>query len=252
MISFNILSKLIMFPLYYTFHCNIFFGWLHKKYSKSFKYKNLIFNLKDFEIPISNHSSFIFNTYELNDRIILERNLSRKHKCIVIGGGIGFVPSIVNTVTKNKVMIFEINEKIIKNLKLNLSFNNIRFKVFNYNLLLNNKDKKNYYYSSENFLATSMYRKTKRRVKLKNLNYKKVPSINKFNTLIVDGEGIEKHYIENISVLKNIKYIFFEFHNDIFSDKEKFQIFKKLNNKGFYLKDSFINSYYFAKSTSLK
>ena len=38
--------------------------------------------------------------------------------------------SIVNTVTKNKVMIFEINEKIIKNLKLNLSFNNIRFKGF--------------------------------------------------------------------------------------------------------------------------
>ena len=48
-----------MFPLYYTFHCNIFFGWIHKKFLKKFKYKSLIFNLKDCEIPLPFLSSFI-------------------------------------------------------------------------------------------------------------------------------------------------------------------------------------------------
>ena len=247
MISFNLLSKLLMFPLYYTFHCNIFFGWIHKKFLKKFKYKSLIFNLKDCEIPLPFLSSFIFNTYELNDRIILEKNLSQKHKCIIIGGGIGFIPAIVNRITKNKVIIFEINKKILNNLNTNLLNNNIKFQIFNFNFLLNNSDKKSYYYSHKNFLATSMYRKTKKKIKLKNISYKKIKNINKFNTLIIDGEGIEKHYIENISVLNKIKFIFFEFHNDIFSNVQKSKIFKKLENEGFYLKDKFINSYYFAK-----
>ncbi len=247
MISFNLISKLIMFPLYYIFHYNIIFGWAHKNYIKKFKYKKFIFDLKDFEIPLPYYSSFVFKTYELNDRIILERNLSTKHKCIIIGGGIGFVPAIVNKITKNKIIIFEINKKIINNLKTNLLNNNIKSKVYNFNLLLNNKNIKKYYYSSSNFLATSMFRKTKKKFKLKNINYKSVKNIDNFNTLIIDGEGIEKHYIDNIFVLKKIKHLIFEFHNDIFTKTEKFLIFDKLNKNGFILKDSFINSYYFHK-----
>ena len=216
MISFNLFYKIIMFPLYYIFHYNIIFGWLHKNYIKVFKYKNLFFNLNGLEIPLPFHSSFIFKTYELNDRILLERNLNNKHKCIIIGGGIGFVPALANTITKNKVLIFEINKNIIKNLKLNLISNKIKFKIFNSNLLLNNKNKQKYYYSNQNFLATSMFRKSKKKIMLNNITYKKIKNIDNFNTLVIDGEGIEKHYIENISKLKKIKYIFFEFHNDIF------------------------------------
>ena len=252
MISFNPFYKIIMFPLYYIFHYNIIFGWLHKNYIKVFKYKNLFFNLNDLEIPLPFHSSFIFKTYELNDRILLERNLNNRHKCIIIGGGIGFVPALANTITKNKVLIFEINKKIIKNLELNLISNKIKFKIFNSNLLLNNKDRKKYYYSNQNFLATSMFRKSKKKIMLNNITYKKIKNIDNFNTLVIDGEGIEKHYIENIGTLKKIKYIFFEFHNDIFSNKEKIKIFSKLNKKGFALEDSFVNSYYFVKSSHIK
>lgn len=94
--------------------------------------------------------------------------------------------------------------------------------------MLNYKEKENYYYSNENFLATSIYRKTKKKIKLKNLFYKKISSIRKFNTLIIDGEGIEKHYIYNINKLKSIKHLFFEFHNDIFSKNQKKKIFLNL------------------------
>ncbi len=84
-------------------------------------------------------------------------------------------------------------------------------------------------------------------MRLKNILFSKVKNINNFNTLIVDGEGIEKHYIENIKTLKKIKFIFFEFHNDIFTETQKSKIFGKLKKDGFFLKDRFINSYYFIK-----
>ena len=247
MISFNLISKLAMFPLYYTFHYNYVFGWIHKKLIKVFKYKKFFFYLNDVDIPLPFHSSFIFKTYELNDRILLERNLTNQHKCIIIGGGIGFIPAIVNDITKNKVLIFEINNKILKNLRENLKGNKIKFEILNYNLLLNKKNIQKYYYSNENFLATSMFRKSKKKVRLKNILFSKVKNINNFNTLIVDGEGIEKHYIENIKTLKKIKFIFFEFHNDIFTETQKSKIFGKLKKDGFFLKDRFINSYYFIR-----
>ena len=102
-----------MFPAYYLIHYNFIFGLLHKKFIKKFYYKKYIFELKKCNLPLPSYSSFIFKTYELNDRIILEKNLSKKNKCIIIGGGIGFIPTIASNITKNKIAVFEINRKII-------------------------------------------------------------------------------------------------------------------------------------------
>ena len=49
---------------------------------------------------MSHRASFLFKTYEYNDRIVVEKNLSNKNKCIVIGGGIGFIPTLVFHKTK--------------------------------------------------------------------------------------------------------------------------------------------------------
>ena len=114
-------------------------------------------------------------------------------------------------------------------------------------MLLNDKGKKKYYYKSNNFLANSYYRKNGFKVRFKNIHYKKIKNLNKFNTLIIDGEGVEEHYINNLNRMPNIKYLFFEFHNDIFTEKIKINFFKKLKLKGFKLKDSFMNSYFFTK-----
>ena len=247
MTPFNFITKILIFPVYYTFHYNFLFGWIFFNFIKKFKYKNLIFNLDNCNFPLPFYSSFIFKTYELNDRIILEKNLSSKNKCIIIGGGIGFIPTLTYKKTNNKILVFEINNSIIKNLIKNLNQNKVIFQLYKCNLLLNYKEKENYYYSNENFLATSIYRKTKKKIKLKNLFYKKISNIKKFNTLIIDGEGIEKHYIYNINKLKSIKHLFFEFHNYIFSKNQKKKIFSKLAKMGFVKKDYFINSYYFTK-----
>ena len=250
MISFNFLSKFLMFPMYYLIHYNFILGLLHKKLIKKFYYKKYIFELKGCDLPLPSYSSFIFKTYELNDRIILEKNLSKKNKCIVIGGGIGFIPVIASNITKNKIAVFEINKQIISNLKKNLKKNSSNYKIYNGNLLLNKNNKKNYYYSNQNFLASSFYRKNGIKKKVKHYWYKNL-NILKFNTLIIDGEGVEKHYIDNIGRLKNIKHIFFEFHNDIFSNKEKNDLFNCLKKNRFFLADSFINSYYYKKKDDL-
>ena len=183
----------------------------------------------------------------MNDRILLEK-IYQKNKCIIIGGGIGFVPSITNKITGNKIIVFEINKKIIPNLKKNLNNNCSNFKIYKGNLLLNKRDKFNFYYSNRNFLASSLYRKDGVKKKIKNYWYKNLTDLSKFNTLIIDGEGVEKHYIENIKVLKNIRYLYFEFHNDIFTNIQKTNIFSNLKKEKFYLRDKFINSYYFVKN----
>ena len=68
--------KLILLPIYYIFHHNLLFGYLHKIFFKTFRYKKYKFNLKIEKLPTSHRASFLFKTYEYNDRIICEKNLS--------------------------------------------------------------------------------------------------------------------------------------------------------------------------------
>ena len=247
MTPFSFFSKLLIFPLYYFFHYNFVFGLLHKKFIKKFYYKKYIFELNNCDFPIPFYSSFIFNTYELNDRVLIEKNVTSENKCIIVGGGIGFIGVLTSVISKNKILIFEINKKILSNLKNNLKKNKIKYSLYPNNLVFQNRNNKKYYFFNQNFLASSMYRKTNNRLKINNLHFKKIKSLNKYNTLIIDGKSIEKYYIENINKLKMIKYIFFEFHNDIFSREEKNHLFDILKKNGFTQKDKFINSYYFSK-----
>ena len=200
--------KLILLPVYYVIHHNVFFGYLHKIFFKIFKYQNFKFNLNILNLPLSHRSSFLFKTYEYNDRKICEDNLSNRNKCIIIGGGIGFIPTITYHKTKNTVLIFEINKQIIKNLKKNLLQNRCKFKILNNNLTFDNERRSNFYIT-DNFLETSAYLKTRKKISIKKINYKKIKNLSNFNTLIIDGEGIEEYYLKNLSKLKKIKQIIF-------------------------------------------
>ena len=238
--------KLILLPVYYVIHHNIFFGYLHKIFFKIFKYQNFKFNLNILNLPLSPRSSFLFKTYEYNDRKICEENLSSRNKCIIIGGGIGFIPTITYHKTKNTVLIFEINNQIIKNLKKNLLQNRCKFKLLNNNLTFDN-EKKSKFYITDNFLETSAYLKTRRKIFIKNINYKKIKNLSNFNTLIIDGEGVEEYYLKNLSKLKKIKHILFELHNNLLSKTEVKRIFNNLKKNKFKLADKCFNSYYFKK-----
>ena len=114
---FNKLTNFLIFPIYHLIHRNIIFGYLHKKFIKYFYYKNYKFFLNSNQIPLKNYSSYLFKTYEYNDRVLIERNISKKNKCIIIGGGIGFIATITYKLSKKKILVFEINKNLIPTLK---------------------------------------------------------------------------------------------------------------------------------------
>ena len=110
-------------------------------------------NIKN--IPLPNYSSFFFKTYEYNDRKLIERNITKKNRWIVIGGGIGFIPCITYKISGNKLIIFEINSDLISNLNKNLISNRCKYKLYNENLVIFKNEKLKKFYLTNDFLATS-------------------------------------------------------------------------------------------------
>ena len=239
--------KIFIFPVYYLIHKNLLFGLIHKIFIKNFYYKNFIFNLNLKNIPLTSRSSFIFKTYEYNDKILVERHINHKNKCIVIGGGIGFIPTLAFHKSRNKILVFEINRIIIKNLRKNLIQNNCKFTLLNKNLVLQNKPKTSSYFISENFLSTSQYEKKGIKEKVDNIYSKKILNFKKYNTLIIDGEGVEEYYLNNLNKINHIHYIIFELHNNLFNLKKINSLFLKLKKNKFILVDKCFNSYFFKK-----
>ena len=90
---------------------------------------------------------------------MVEEHIDFKNKCIIIGGGLGFIPTLAFHKSKNKVLVFEINKSIIKNLRDNLIYNQCKFKLYNNNLVLKNFKKTSEYFIGKNFLSTSQYLK---------------------------------------------------------------------------------------------
>ncbi len=243
---FNTITKIILLPIYYIIHHNYIFGFIHKFFIKKFYYKNYIFDLNIEDIPIQNYASFLFRTYEYNDRKLIEKNINNKNKSIILGGGIGFIPVLTYNKSRNKILVFEINKKILTNLKSNLDKNRVEYQIFDKNLVFE-KTKEKFFYLSNDFLSTSSKTETNKKILIKNIEVNKINNFKKFNTLILDIEGDEEYYILNIKKFKNIKYIFFELHHNIIK-KDKIEIImQELKKNKFFMVDKCFNSYYFRK-----
>ena len=243
---FDTFTKLVLLPIYFIIHHNYIFGFFHKYFVKKFYYKNLIFELGINEIPVQNYASFLFKTYELNDRRLIEKYISKKNKSVILGGGLGFIPTLTYLKSKNKILVFEINKKIIPNLRKNLINNKVIFSIFNSNLVFR-KSKKKYFYLTNDFLSTSSKVKTNSKTLVKNLEKNRKRNFKYFNTLILDIEGDEEYYILNINKFKNIKYLFFELHHNIIKKDSIIKLMKVLKDNKFQLKEKYFNSYYFEK-----
>ena len=245
---FPILIKIFLFPIYYLIHSNKFFGYIQKYYLKKFYYQNIIINLNIDNIPLANYSSFLFKTYEYNDRRLVEKYIDSSNNCIIIGGGLGFISVLAYKKSKKKILVFEIDKKLIKNLNDNLIKNNCEFQIYEKNLILGKKTKNNEeFYFNEDFLCSSKYlNKGKKRV-IENISSDEIKTFKKYNSLIIDGEGIEEYFIQNLNQLKNIQYIIFELHFNIFSKNKIETMFKNLELNKFVFQDKCFNSYYFKK-----
>jgi len=246
---FNKITKILLFFPYYFFHRNYFFGILFKLFVKKFYFKNFCFNINIDNIKVSQLSSFFFKTYEYNDRVLILKYISKKNHSIVIGGGIGFIATLAYYKSKNKVLIFEINKKIIKNLRNNLDKNKVDYDLFIKNLqVIKTDEEKNYYYETDDFLESSIYLSKGKKIFYKSINKEEITDFNQFNTLIIDAEGAEKYYFDNIGEFKNIKYVYFELHYHLIPQQSIVNIFQQLKENNFELIDQSFNSFYFEKN----
>ena len=115
------------------------------------------------------------------------------------------------------------------------------------NLVLKNFNKTSEYFIGKNFLSTSQYLKTDKLEKVKNLHFSRIKDFSKYNTLIIDGEGVEEHFLNNLNRIKNIRYIIFEMHNNILSPRKIKNLFNNLKKNNFVQIDKCFNSFYFKK-----
>lgn len=254
----NFLKKILIFPLFYFLHKNFIFGYIFKNYIKVFHYfykKKFIFFVPMY-LNYSFYSSFFVKTYEINDAYLIKKYLKPDFRPIIIGGGIGFIASLAQSIVKKKIPIFEIDFRIISILKKNLKINNIKSVIYQSLFFLNKKPKINKVYLSDNFITTSIYSPPqKNNAKYRNVNLSNsvvsIKSLSKehkctYDTLIIDAEGYEYDVITDIKN-SNIKHIFFELHKSIIGIKKNNQIFNSLKNNNFFLKEKFFNSFFYSK-----
>jgi FkbM family methyltransferase len=254
----NFLKKIFITPLFYLLHKNFIFGYIFKNYIKVFHYfyKKKFTFLVPMSLNYSFYSAFLMKTYEINDAYLIKKYLKPNFKPIIIGGGIGFIASLAQSIVKKKVPIFEIDSRIISILKKNLKVNNIKSVIYQSFFFLNKRPKINRVYLSRNFITTSIYSyPQKNNAKYRNVNLSNsvvsIKSLSKehkcaYDTLIIDAEGYEYDVITDIKN-SNIKHIFFELHKSIIGIKKNNQIFNSLKKNNFFLKEKFFNSYYYYK-----
>jgi len=128
-----------------------------------------------------------------------------------------------------------------------LKINRCKFFLYNKKLVFKKEEKKKYFFNN-NFLETSYkLTNTKNYLVPNNINIKNIKKFKGFNTLVIDAEGDELEYIKNISLVKNMKYIFFELHYNLLTNSQILKIFSTLKKNQFKLKDKYFNSFYFEK-----
>lgn len=240
-------NKFVFKILYYTIHANILFALIQKIFFEYFRYKELLFVTNKLNIPFSHYSSFLFKTFEINDRVVLEKFISKKNKCIIIGTGIGFTASIAYKLSKNKILSFEIDKRLKHTIEKNFLLNRVKYTLILKNLNFDKNKLKDHFFFHENFLENSNNKNNGKKIMLDNIYYKNLP-LSRYNTLIIDAEGYEYEIITNIKKLKSIKNIFFELHPKILTKNQQNRIFKVLSLAGFTKKINFLNSYYFKKA----
>lgn len=241
-------NKFVFFTLYYLVHANIFFAFIQKTFFKYFKYKNFLFCTKNLQIPYSHYSSFLFKTYEINDRIVLEKFITNKNKCIIIGTGIGFTSVLTYHLSNNKILCLEIDHRLKSTIENNFLLNKIKYLLIFKNINFNKKKIKMSFQFKENFLENNKYKDNGEGIKIliDNIYYKDL-SLSEYNTMIIDAEGYEYEIIKEIKKLKSIKNIFFELHPKILSSNKQKKLFKSLFDNGYVKKFDFLNSFYYKK-----
>ena len=239
-------NKYIFFILYYLIHVNIFFAFIQKTFCKYFRYKKLLFCTDNLNIPFSHYSSFLFKTYEINDRVVMEKFITKKNKCIIVGTGIGFTAVLAYHLSKNKVLSLEIDERLKSIIEKNFLLNKIKYELIFKNISFNKKKLKSYFKLKDNFLENNKNDKYGKKIIVDNIYYKDL-TLSEYNTMIIDAEGYEFEILTKVKKLKSIKNIFFELHPKILSGYQQKKLFRSLFEGGYVKQLDFLNTFFYKK-----
>lgn len=239
-------NKYVFFLLYYLIHANFFFAFIQKTFFKYFTYKNLLFCTENLNIPYSHYSSFLFKTFEINDRVVMEKFITNKNKCVIIGTGIGFTPVLAYHLSKNRVLSLEIDPSLKSIIKKNFLLNKIKYSLIFKNINFNKKKLKSCFQIKDNFLENRKNIANGKKIMVENIYFKDLNLLS-YNTMIIDAEGYEFEIIKEIKKLKSIKNIFFELHPKILSRNEQKKLFRSLFESGYVKQFEFLNSFFYKK-----
>lgn len=239
-------NKYTFFILYHLIHANIFFAFIQKTFFKYFRYKKLLFCTNNLNIPFSHYSSFLFKTYEINDRVMMEKFITKKNKCIIVGTGIGFTTVLAYQLSKNKVLSLEIDERLKNIIEKNFSLNKIKYELIFKNISFNKKKLKSYFKLKDNFLENNKNDKYGKKIIVDNIYYKDL-KLSEYNTMIIDAEGYEFEILTKVKKLKSIKNIFFELHPKILSGYQQKKLFRSLFESGYVKQLDFLNTFFYKK-----
>ncbi|OCX53928.1 hypothetical protein BEL04_06515 [Mucilaginibacter sp. PPCGB 2223] len=188
--------------------------------------------------------------YEAGENDCIRTTLEPDDIYVELGCGVGFNSITAQKISKNKVVAFEANPKLISLIKKNMALNHIAFDVHNEIVVSNDFDKNEIdFFIKDDHRESSIFSEIDgkpAKIKVIKLN----DLIKKYNPtyFCVDIEGGEVEIFKDVSFLKNsnIKKIALEFHPSITGEKVISDIVRRILNEGFYfICDDFNKNFFY-------
>jgi hypothetical protein len=176
----------------------------------------------------------------------MEKFITKKNRCLIIGTGIGFTTVLAYHLSKNKVLSLEIDKSLKSTIKKNFFLNKIKYELIFKNIVFNKNNLKSYLKLKNNFLENNKYNKYGKKIIVDNIYYKNL-KLSEYNTMIIDAEGFEFEIITKVKELKSIKSIFFELHPKILSVIQQKKLFQSLFEAGYVKQFEFLNTFFYKK-----
>ncbi len=193
--------------------------------------------------------------YESGENDCIRRTLEPDDVYVELGCGVGFNSITAQKISKNKVVSFEANPKLIPLIKKNMALNNVSFDVHNEIVVSNDFDKSEIeFFIMEDHRESSIFSEISTNGKSSKIDVIKLDDlIKKYDPtyFCVDIEGGEVEIFKDLSFIRNsnIKKIALELHPSITGEKKCSEIVKLILNEGFYFvcDDFNKNFFYFNK-----
>ncbi|GAA4848511.1 FkbM family methyltransferase [Algivirga pacifica] len=211
-------------------------GWYFDQFTKEYKTENCTFHIPKELTTRTFRGNFPLGYYEKEERFYLKRYLPKDASVLELGGCIGVVSCTASKLLDDsrRHVVVEANPALIPWLKQNRDRNNLHFSIEH---CLISESPLNDFYVNPSIVSSSNKKKVGEKIQVKGKTIQELEQHYQiqFDTLLMDIEGAEIHFLENNkSFLEQINLIMFEIHNfdGIMTDEEAKRCEELLSNAG--------------------